>query len=97
VNVAYNDFDWIARRHGIENRKKEFKMATEVIESVIHPFANEIQEFGWDDSPKLHHRSPMPIDLPAHLALEGFSQLHRVPSSRCPIPIAIPNCFDDPV
>jgi hypothetical protein len=39
----------------------------------------------------------MPIDLPAHLALEGFSQLHRVPSSRCPIPIAIPNCFDDPV
>jgi uncharacterized protein (DUF302 family) len=34
VNVAYNDFDWIARRHGIGNRKKEFKMATEVIESV---------------------------------------------------------------
>ena len=35
VNVAYNDFDWIARRHGISNRKNEFKMATEVIESVI--------------------------------------------------------------
>ena len=34
VKVAYNDFDWIARRHGIVNRKKEFKMATEVIESV---------------------------------------------------------------
>lgn len=34
VNVAYNDFDWIARRHGIGNRKKEFKMATKVIESV---------------------------------------------------------------
>lgn len=34
VNVAYNDFGWIARRHGIGNRKKELKMATEVIESV---------------------------------------------------------------
>lgn len=34
VNVAYNDFGWIARRHGIGNRKKEFKMATEVIESI---------------------------------------------------------------
>jgi uncharacterized protein (DUF302 family) len=34
VNVAYNDFEWIARRHGIGNCKKEFKMATEVIESV---------------------------------------------------------------
>lgn len=34
VNVAYNDFDWIARRHGISNRKMEFRMATEVIESV---------------------------------------------------------------
>lgn len=34
ANVAYNDFDWIARRHGISNREEEFKMATEVIESV---------------------------------------------------------------
>ena len=34
ANVAYTDFDWIARRHGISNREKEFKMATEVIESV---------------------------------------------------------------
>ncbi|WP_244564574.1 DUF302 domain-containing protein [Rhizobium sullae] len=34
VIVAYSDFDWIARRHGIANRKKEFKMAAEVIESV---------------------------------------------------------------
>lgn len=34
VNVAYNDFAWIARRHGINNRKMEFKMAAEVIESV---------------------------------------------------------------
>jgi uncharacterized protein (DUF302 family) len=34
VHASYSDFDWIARRHGIENRDKEFKMATEVIESV---------------------------------------------------------------
>jgi len=34
VHASYTDFDWIARRHGIENRDKEFRMATEVIESV---------------------------------------------------------------
>jgi uncharacterized protein (DUF302 family) len=34
VHVAYSDFDWIARRHGIKNRKKEFAMATVVIRSV---------------------------------------------------------------
>jgi uncharacterized protein (DUF302 family) len=34
VFAAYTDFDWIARRHGINTRDKEFKMATEVIESV---------------------------------------------------------------
>jgi uncharacterized protein (DUF302 family) len=34
VYAAYTDFDWIARRHGITNRDKEFKMATEVIQSV---------------------------------------------------------------
>ena len=34
VYAAYTDFDWIAKRHGIDNRDKEFKMATEVIESV---------------------------------------------------------------
>lgn len=34
VRVAYTDFDWIARRHGITNRKKQFKMATEVIKAV---------------------------------------------------------------
>jgi len=34
VYAAYTDFDYIARRHGIENRAKEFKMATEVIQSV---------------------------------------------------------------
>ncbi len=34
VYAAYTDFDWIAKRHGITNRDKEFKMATEVIQSV---------------------------------------------------------------
>lgn len=34
VYAAYTDFDWIAKRHGIENRAKEFDMATEVIQSV---------------------------------------------------------------
>jgi uncharacterized protein (DUF302 family) len=34
VYASYTDFDWIAKRHGITNRDKEFKMATEVIQSV---------------------------------------------------------------
>ena len=34
VYAAYTDFDWIAKRHGIDNRDKEFRMATEVIKSV---------------------------------------------------------------
>jgi uncharacterized protein (DUF302 family) len=34
VWVAYTDFAWIARRHGITNRVKEFKMASEVISSI---------------------------------------------------------------
>jgi uncharacterized protein (DUF302 family) len=34
VYAAYTDFDYIAKRHGIENRTKEFKMATDVIQSV---------------------------------------------------------------
>jgi len=34
VYAAYTDFDWIAKRHGITNRDKEFTMASEVIESV---------------------------------------------------------------
>ncbi len=32
--VAYTDFAWIAKRHGITNRDKEFKMASEVISSI---------------------------------------------------------------
>lgn len=34
VWVAYTDFAWIARRHGITNRDEEFKMASEVISSI---------------------------------------------------------------
>jgi uncharacterized protein (DUF302 family) len=34
VWTAYTDFDWIARRHGIKNRKDQFKMASSVIASV---------------------------------------------------------------
>jgi len=34
VWTAYTDFDWIARRHGIENRTDQFKMAASVIASI---------------------------------------------------------------
>ena len=34
VWTAYTDFDWIARRHGIENREDQFKMASSVITSI---------------------------------------------------------------
>jgi len=34
VWTAYTDFDWIARRHGIENRKDQFKMASSVITAI---------------------------------------------------------------
>src|SRR5262245_45355236 len=34
VWVAYTDFAWIKKRHGIKSREKEFKMATEVIISI---------------------------------------------------------------
>ncbi len=34
VWTVYTDFDWIARRHGIKNRKEQFKMASAVIESI---------------------------------------------------------------
>lgn len=35
VWMAYTDFQWIAKRHRITNRKKEFKMASEVIASIV--------------------------------------------------------------
>lgn len=34
VWVVYNDFEFIARRHGIADRSKEFKMASEVVASI---------------------------------------------------------------
>jgi uncharacterized protein (DUF302 family) len=34
VWVAYTDFAWIARRHGIADRVKEFQTASEVIASI---------------------------------------------------------------
>ena len=34
VWTAYTDFDWIARRNGIENRRDQFKMASSVIASI---------------------------------------------------------------
>lgn len=34
VWTAYTDFNWIARRHGIENRSEQFKMASTVIASI---------------------------------------------------------------
>jgi uncharacterized protein (DUF302 family) len=34
VWTAYTDFGWIARRHGINNRGAQFKMASQVIASI---------------------------------------------------------------
>jgi uncharacterized protein (DUF302 family) len=34
VWTAYTDFGWIAHRHGIENRKDQFEMASSVISSI---------------------------------------------------------------
>ncbi|ASY66778.1 putative inner membrane or exported protein (plasmid) [Sinorhizobium sojae CCBAU 05684] len=34
VYAAYTDFGWIAKRHRIQNRGREFAMATQVIEAV---------------------------------------------------------------
>lgn len=34
VWVAYSDFDWIARRHGVTTRDQQFHMASEVAASI---------------------------------------------------------------
>jgi uncharacterized protein (DUF302 family) len=34
VWATYNDFAWIAKRHGITNRQQQFAMASSVIESI---------------------------------------------------------------
>lgn len=39
VWAVYNDFDWIARRHGITDRGPQFKMASEVIASIASSVA----------------------------------------------------------
>ena len=73
VYAAYTDFDWIAKRHGIDNRDKEFKMATEVIEfRHIHrpqmrsrpngrrtnPYTHEVVgSADWPTTPSLAHLS----------------------------------------
>jgi uncharacterized protein (DUF302 family) len=35
VWMAYTDFGWIARRHGIDTREQQFKMASSVIASIV--------------------------------------------------------------
>ena len=37
--AVYRDFDWIKRRHGIENRDDAFKMAASVIASITSSIA----------------------------------------------------------
>lgn len=39
VWAVYTDFDWIKRRHGIENRDDAFKMASSVIASITSSVA----------------------------------------------------------
>ena len=39
VWTAYTDFAWIARRHGITSRDAQFKMASEVIQSITSSVA----------------------------------------------------------
>jgi uncharacterized protein (DUF302 family) len=40
VWTAYTDFQWIARRHNIRSRKAQFKMASEVIASIVSSTRN---------------------------------------------------------
>jgi hypothetical protein len=40
VLAMYTDFAWIARRHGIENREAQFKMASGVIASIVASVAS---------------------------------------------------------
>jgi len=41
VWVMYTDFDWIARRHGIDNRDAAFAMASKVIASIAASVASK--------------------------------------------------------
>jgi uncharacterized protein (DUF302 family) len=40
VLAMYTDFAWIARRHGIENRDAQFKMASDVVASICASVAS---------------------------------------------------------
>jgi uncharacterized protein (DUF302 family) len=40
VWVAYTDFDWIAKRHGVSNRDAQFHMASEVAASIAASVAS---------------------------------------------------------
>ncbi len=41
VLAMYTDFAWIARRHGIENRGAQFKMASDVVASIAASVASK--------------------------------------------------------
>src|ERR1700761_7313403 len=41
VSAMYTDFAWIARRHGIDNRTEAFKMASDVIASIVASVASK--------------------------------------------------------
>jgi uncharacterized protein (DUF302 family) len=41
VWTVYNDFGWIAKRHRIKNRAAAFKMASEVIASIVSSVATQ--------------------------------------------------------
>ncbi len=41
VWLFYTDFDWIARRHGVENRDAAFAMASKVIASIAASVASK--------------------------------------------------------
>jgi uncharacterized protein (DUF302 family) len=41
VWAVYTDFGWIAKRHGITDRKDQFKMASEVIASITSSVASK--------------------------------------------------------
>ena len=41
IRMAYNDFTWVAHRHGITDRDPQFQMATMVIESITSAAKSE--------------------------------------------------------
>lgn len=41
VSVVYNDFAWVAQRHGIADREQQFGMASTVIASIVSSVSGE--------------------------------------------------------